>query len=163
MRTCDQCDQPAVYQDVRIVNGIHNTIHLCQEHAIEAGLEVHDADFSILLHIQHGGTDNPSIKSCPDCGMNIPKYKETSLLGCPTCYETFRDQLIHVIARVQDNHIQHVGHSPKQLTTDMQRNLQIRRLLKELESEVNKENYEGAAKLRDQLKDLYECDDPNET
>ena len=92
----------------------------------------------------------------------IARYKEVSLIGCPACYETFKEQLRPVIARVQDNYVQHVGHSPKQIATDMQRNIQIRKLLKELEVAVNKENYEIAASLRDQIKGLHESDEKNE-
>ena len=163
MDTCDLCNEPAVYHDVRIVEGVHNTVNLCKEHAIEAGIEVQDMDFSVVLQIQPSSTEQPDIKACPDCGMTIPKYKETALLGCSTCYETFKEKLLQVIARVQDNHVQHVGNSPKQITPSMKRTLQIRQLLKELNSAVTRENYENAAKLRDQLKALYESGNTDET
>ena len=162
MQTCDLCDQPAICHDVRIVKGMHNTVHLCREHAIEAGLDVEDNEISVVLNIEQVDSTRPTPKACPDCGMTIARYKEVSLIGCPACYETFKEQLLPVIARVQDNHVQHVGHSPKQIATDMQRNIQIRKLLKELEVAVNKENYEIAASLRDQIKDLHESDEENE-
>ena len=92
MPTCDLCDQPAVYHDVRIVDGAHNTVHLCQEHAIEAGLSTGVIDLSVVLHIPTTGGGHAGPTACPDCGLTIAQYKKTGLLGCPTCYETFQEQ-----------------------------------------------------------------------
>ena len=162
MTTCDLCDQPAIYHDVRIVNGVHETLNLCQEHAIEAGVNLGPIDISIVLNLPHVGIGSGNVNSCHDCGMTIAQYKETSLLGCPTCYETFKEQLAHIIKSVQDNHYQHIGRAPSQITEDFGRHLQIRRLLKQLESAVNKEEYEQAAKIRDQLRELHEAGEHHE-
>ncbi|MFT4594090.1 MAG: protein arginine kinase activator [Phycisphaerales bacterium] len=151
MPTCDQCNQPAVYHDVRIVDGVHNTTHLCIEHAYEAGVDLGPVDISSVLQ---SAAPSESIKSCSDCGMTIPQYKTNSLLGCPACYETFRQELTPVIAKVQNTHTQHVGRSPNQTTVDMDRQLQIRRLLQQLDSAVHLEQYEDAAHLRDKLREL---------
>ena len=48
------------------------------------------------------------------------------------------------------------------MSVDLNRNLQIRRLLKKLESAVSQEQYEQAATLRDQLRDLHESGDQHE-
>ncbi|MDP7006492.1 MAG: UvrB/UvrC motif-containing protein [Phycisphaerales bacterium] len=162
MTTCDLCDQPAIYHDVRIVNGVHETLHLCQEHAVEAGINLGPIDISVVLNMPHLSQGSDTIKSCPDCGMTIAQYKETSLLGCPTCYETFAEQLEHIIKSVQDNHTQHIGRAPTQVSNDMCRHLQIRRLLTELESAVSQEEYEQAALLRDQLRELHDAGDKYE-
>ncbi|MBC8421498.1 UvrB/UvrC motif-containing protein [bacterium] len=162
MTTCDKCEKPAIYHDVRIVNGIHNTTHLCADHAIEKGINLGPIDLSIVL--QETGTvlSNDNMKCCEDCGMTIAQYKENSLLGCPTCYETFKEELEHIISKVQDNHTQHVGRAPSQTTFEQNRHLQIRRLLKKLETAVHKEEYEEAAVLRDQLRDLHDASDHHE-
>jgi protein arginine kinase activator len=162
MTTCDHCDQPAIYHDVRIEKGVHTTLNLCQEHAIEAGINVSPVDLSLVLNVAATFSEMPSSKSCPDCGMTISQYKETSLLGCPTCYETFSDQLAHIIASVQDNHIQHVGRAPTTANADLSRHLTVRRLLKELEKAVTQEQYEEAAVLRDELRKLHEGGNANE-
>ena len=100
MTTCDLCENPAVYHDVRIVNNVPNTVHLCKEHAIEAGLDLAQNEFSVVLKIQHNAPSQ--VKSCPDCGMTIADYKKATLLGCPQCYETFSSELDGVIKRVQN-------------------------------------------------------------
>jgi protein arginine kinase activator len=162
MTTCDLCDKPAIYHDVRIVNNVHSTTHLCADHAIKAGFDVGPVDLSLAFTISDGNTEETTAKSCPDCGMTIAQYKKSSLLGCPTCYETFKEELLPIINKVQNNNSQHVGRAPSQMNVDVNRHLQIRRLLKKLESAVSQEQYEQAATLRDQLKDLHESGDHHE-
>ncbi len=162
MTTCDKCDKPAIYHDVRIVNGVHDTTHLCADHAIEAGVNLGPVDLSIVLQDACTLFSSENAKSCEDCGMTILQYKENSLLGCSTCYETFQEELEHIIAKVQDNHTQHVGRAPAQTSVEQNRHLLIRRLLKKLESAVHEEEYEEAAVLRDQLRELHDSQEHNE-
>jgi protein arginine kinase activator len=157
MTTCDKCDQPAIYHDVRILNGVHNTTHLCATHAIEAGINLGPIELSLSFSESDSSSIQDNSPACPDCGMTIAQYKEVSLLGCPTCYETFETELEMIIAKVQDNHTQHVGRSPSGSNTQINRHLQIRRLLKQLESAVFKEEYEEAAQLRDQLREIHQA------
>ena len=163
MTTCDYCDQDAVYHDVQIKNGVHNTQNLCKQHATEAGFLIDSVDLSIVLNI--GESDLPSKSravACSDCGMTIAQYKEKSLLGCPTCYETFRNKLKHIIAEVQDNHLQHIGRAPSSEGVDVNRHLEVLRLLKKLDKAVNQEEYEQAATLRDQIRELHDGDELHE-
>ncbi len=162
MTTCDLCDKPAIYHDVRIVNGVHDTTHLCADHAIQSGINLGPVDLSIVLNISESQPQQGSGNSCADCGMTISQYKNTSLLGCPTCYETFNEELASIIANVQDNHTQHIGRAPSQSNMNLDRHLQIRRLLKQLESAVNQEEYEHAAELRDKLRELHNAGESHE-
>tara|TARA_B100000959_G_scaffold278097_1_gene335793 strand:+ start:177 stop:668 length:492 start_codon:yes stop_codon:yes gene_type:complete len=162
MTTCDYCDQPAIYHDVRIENGVHTTLNLCQEHATEAGISLGPIDLSIVLNVDATFPEMQDQTSCPDCGMTIAQYKESSLLGCPTCYKRFEEQLAHVIANVQDNHTQHVGRAPSTASEDLSRHLTVRRLLKQLEKAVTQEQYEEAAVLRDELRKLHEGGTPSD-
>ena len=159
MSTCDYCDQPAIFHDVQIVNGVHSTKNLCQAHAVAEGIQVAPLDLSLVLNLQIQEHTEQEIAQCPDCGMTIAQYKEAGLLGCPTCYETFADHLEHIIARVQDNHSQHIGRSPCTEGTDIGRHLEVRRLLKQLDTAVTQEDYENAANLRDRIRELHEGGD----
>ena len=40
MRKCDQCDKPAVVHEVTNKNGVHKEVHLCEDHAEEAGVQM---------------------------------------------------------------------------------------------------------------------------
>ncbi|MBC8309507.1 MAG: UvrB/UvrC motif-containing protein [Phycisphaerales bacterium] len=162
MTSCDHCDKPAIYHDVRIANGVHNTTHLCAEHAMEAGVSLGPIDLSVVLHSTENAISGDISKACPDCGMTVAQYKKTSLLGCPSCYQTFSDELNSIITQVQNNNTQHIGRAPAQASVDLTRHLQIRRLLKKLESAVSQEEYEQAAILRDKLRELHTSGEPNE-
>jgi protein-arginine kinase activator protein McsA len=35
---CDHCDKPAVVHEVTVKNGVKSEVHLCHEHALEAGV-----------------------------------------------------------------------------------------------------------------------------
>jgi|TARA_B100001964_G_scaffold240573_1_gene310687 protein arginine kinase activator len=122
---------------------------------MEAGISLGPIDLSVVLHSNEGAIAGDTSKACQDCGMTIAQYKKTSLLGCPTCYQTFCDELKSIITQVQNNNIQHIGRAPAQATVDLNRHLQIRRLLKKLESAVSQEEYEQAAILRDKLRELH--------
>ena len=155
MTKCDLCNQPAVYHDIRIVDDVHNTVHLCQQHAIEQGIDIGDANANISVVLEIQDATQTSIKQCP-CGMTISKYKKHSLLGCPRCYETFKDQITTVIASVQDSRTEHVGKSPKKINSNSERKIIVRRLRQELDRAINKEEYENAAKIRDKIERLSE-------
>ena len=163
MPSCDHCDQPAVYHDVRIINGVHNTTHLCADHAFESGMmDGGPVHFSSDFVFEESSTTQGSMKACTDCGMTIAQYKQTSFLGCPACYTTFKTELLTIIAQVQDKHTQHIGRAPSQSNVDLDRHLQIRRLLRKLQSAVNQEQYEDAAELRDQLRELHDSGEQHE-
>ncbi|MBC8202414.1 MAG: UvrB/UvrC motif-containing protein [Planctomycetes bacterium] len=160
MTTCDYCKRPAIYHDTRVSNGITKTVSLCEDHAKEAGIDIGPDGISISLTPEMMGfTFTPSISTCPDCGMALADYKEKALLGCPECYVTFKEQLIPVIANLQEKHTQHVGRSPRRASADIDRHIAIRRLLSDLERAVTQEAYEEAADIRDTLRDLHQKDD----
>ena len=157
MTKCDLCTNPAEFHDVQITNGVHKTTNLCRKHAEEAGFNLGKIDVSIVLEMDSSNMkESPVVLACPDCNYTIAQYKETSLLGCPTCYKTFANQLKHVISNVQDAHIHHIGRAPAE-SKSINRHLEVRRLLKQLDQAVNHEKYEQAADIRDKIRELHDC------
>ena len=71
------------------------------------------------------------------------------MLGCPDCYETFERQLTPMIERAQNGGTSHAGKCPRRVGVSLDRQLQIQRLIKEMEDAVAAEQYERAAELRD--------------
>ncbi len=160
MTTCDYCDRPAIYHDTRVLNGETKTLSLCEDHAKEVGIDIGPNGISITLASEKMGFSfTPSVSTCPDCGMTLTHYKEKTLLGCPECYITFKEQLLPIIANLQEKQTQHVGRSPKRASADVDRHIAIRRLLTDLERAVTQEAYEEAADIRDSLRELHQKDD----
>ncbi|MDP7009452.1 MAG: UvrB/UvrC motif-containing protein [Phycisphaerales bacterium] len=163
MTRCDLCNKPAVYHDTRIYNGVTKTTNLCEEHAREAGVDISPHGFSISISPESlGFSQKPAILACPDCGLTLADYKESSLLGCPECYNSFGEKLLTLISSMQENHTKHVGRAPRRANPTVSRHIAIRSLLADLEKALNHEAYEEAAAIRDTLKELHNKGESNE-
>ena len=155
---CDECDKPAVVHEVTIRNGVKREMHLCAEHAAEAGLVVHDSvPIDQMLQqfmVSHAGGSKKKQKACPRCGLTWGRFRKTTTLGCPTCYEAFLDELVPLIERAHGGSSHHIGKTPASSGAALDRKREIRRLTQELEDAVAAEEYERAAQLRDRLNTL---------
>lgn len=158
VKKCDRCDKPAVVHETVLKQDVHKEVHLCEDHAREAGISIgHPPIKQVLtqLLIQHA--DQPvriMKKSCPSCGLTFSQFRQGGTLGCPHCYQAFQDHLAPLIERAQNGGTHHVGKAPTRVAPSTSRQLQIQRLSKELDDAVRAEHYERAAKLRDRLKNL---------
>jgi protein arginine kinase activator len=91
--------------------------------------------------------------SCPRCGLRKSEFLKFKVLGCPACYETFRDILIPMI-REYHGHVEHVG---KGLSRPIKASLlrkRIKRLKEELKKAVRRESYGEAARIRDEIRKI---------
>lgn len=89
---------------------------------------------------------------CPACGTSAADFKMRHRFGCARCYETFRASLLPLLERVHDatRHegrfpAQQLGRIPPDTFADLRRRL---------EAAIQDENYEEAATLRDQLRNI---------
>ncbi|RQD67001.1 MAG: hypothetical protein D5S00_11350 [Tindallia sp. MSAO_Bac2] len=92
-------------------------------------------------------------KACPQCGQLYRHYKETGLLGCAKCYETFRPMIMPLIRRIQGSN-QHVGKVPAKTERIQRFQRRVQHLRSALKDAIRKEEYEKAAELRDQISQL---------
>ncbi|NLE60258.1 MAG: DNA helicase UvrBC, partial [Planctomycetes bacterium] len=91
---------------------------------------------------------------CPDCGITFVEFRNQGLLGCANDYEVFGRALTSVIERAQDGQTRHTGKRPGQ-TVQIDPVQQERfRLQRELREAIEREDYEQAARIRDQLGEL---------
>ena len=157
---CDQCDKPAVVHEVTMRKGVKTEIHLCHEHAQEAGVAMptHQPINQLLTQfvISHSSRSRAksSKKTCQGCGMTFTRFRQTGALGCPECYDAFEEQLTPLIERAQNGATSHRGKTPSRAGASVDRQLLITQLVKELDQAVEAEQYERAAQLRDRLRDL---------
>src|SRR2546421_9466314 len=92
-------------------------------------------------------------KKCPVCGFTQADFKKTGRLGCSGCYVTFSEGLGSLLKAMHKG-IEHVGKLPHRATRQMELSDKMRTLTNDLENAVKNENYEDAATLRDQIKQL---------
>ena len=92
-------------------------------------------------------------KKCPLCGMSLSDFHAEGKAGCPTCYETFADELEPAIGRMQGGTM-HRGKMPGGFREKNERQSRILALEEEKKEAIRAENYERAAKIRDELRSL---------
>jgi protein arginine kinase activator len=158
-RKCDRCDKPATHHSVEIIKGQKIEKHLCDEHAGAEGLAIKAVQTPIneLLTSfvkQHSGGLVQAEPVCETCGLSFGEFREHSLLGCPQCYTVFENQLSPLIERAQESASHHVGKVPHRAGDGEQRQQKLLRWRKRLADAVAAEDYEQAARLRDEIRKL---------
>jgi len=157
---CQRCKKrQATVHLTEIVKSEKREKHLCEKCAADEGVTVKQhVPLNELLSnflVAQAGAQQMADISCPECGMTFIEYRNHGLLGCPRDYDVFEKALAPMIERAHEGGTNHVGKTPKQHGSDganQERDLQ--RLRKELNAAVQREDYEKAAKLRDQLQEL---------
>lgn len=90
---------------------------------------------------------------CPSCGFSQADFKKSGRLGCPACYETFRDGLAGILKTMHKG-TRHTGKVPRALALGREVQDRLKALQHSLDEAVAVEDYEQAARLRDQIKAL---------
>jgi protein arginine kinase activator len=165
---CDRCDKPAVVHEVTVKSGVKSEVHLCHDHAVEAGVAMptHQPINQLLTQFvisqtakgKGKGKPRPKVrtrrKTCPSCGMTFGRFRQSGTLGCPDCYQAFDERLTPLIERAQNGATHHRGKTPSRAGASVDRQLLVQQLVKELDQAVAAEQYERAAQLRDRLRNL---------
>jgi len=161
-RQCDKCDKPATTHSIKIQSGKKIEEHLCDEHAAEAGLAsktVHTPINELLTNFIKTHSGAPASREelvCDNCGLTFAEFREAALLGCPSCYTAFEPSLTPLLERAHEGGSHHVGKVPRRAGSSEQRQARLLRLRKRLDEAVGAEDYELAARLRDDIKRFEE-------
>lgn len=158
---CDHCDKPAVVHEIVIKGGDSKEVHLCSDHAIAAGyplpVEQPLADIfpklGSVAKVEAAKSKERSAK-CAACGLTFTIFRKSATLGCPACYDAFMPMIEKVIESAQDGATHHLGRTPVGgAEIERVQNLRVK-MMRDLEAAIAAEQYERAAKLRDELKAL---------
>jgi protein arginine kinase activator len=107
-------------------------------------------------------TQETSSKKCPKCDHSTLDIIKTGKLGCSYCYTAFKDELINVLYLTHSTpgspeQIIHTGKKPKKYTSSLlqeDKKVKLIKLKYKMDIAVKEEDYELAAKLRDQIKEM---------
>jgi protein arginine kinase activator len=91
--------------------------------------------------------------ACPVCGFTQADFKKSGRLGCPECYTTFGEGLAGVLKTMHKG-TRHAGKVPRALHLGRAVQDRLQTLQRNLDEAVAVENYEEAARLRDEIKAL---------
>jgi len=89
--------------------------------------------------------------------MTFDKFRDRYRLGCAVCYTTFRDKLKPILRKAH-NASAHVGKqiSQAERTAEEMDAWTLKVLQRRLQAAVEREEFEQAAGLRDQIEELKE-------
>ncbi len=160
---CDvtSCENEATVHLTEIREGKKHEMHLCERCAAEKGLPGKAPHFSIsdlLAGIasqaqeQAAKTRRGRETACA-CGTTLTQFQASGRFGCPECYSTFRDDVQGLVEKIHDSS-QHVGKVPQRVSSDISLQKDVRQLQLDLKRAIRKEDYERAAAIRDQIKQL---------
>ncbi len=155
---CEQCeDKEATVHLTQVIDGQVKKLHLCEACAADSGFEVEGSMSVTDILLGMGGgtplTAKPKAdfeRSCPNCHMRKSDFKKTGQFGCPTCYETFEDELAPLLKAMHRGD-RHIGKVPEREGLRVRVSAELARLRAALDEAVGEEQYEDAAKLRDEI------------
>ncbi|MCQ2352243.1 MAG: UvrB/UvrC motif-containing protein [Victivallaceae bacterium] len=169
---CDRCKKnEATIHIETIHNGKRVKTNLCAEcakheeaHGALAALGFNLAE--VLFQKMTGSAAAPAETAketpeshivCPVCQWTLEKIKShNGQLGCPHCYEAFAPMIEEVISKVQKGKL-HAGKRPGVIRADQgDDELKLRKLKTLLAELVRREEYEDAARCRDDIRRLEE-------
>ena len=163
---CDKCKKnPATVHMQQFVMGKKAELHLCQECMFSFNVP----DVPIALENVFKGfleqmqskifAMNPQTASvappsaCGNCGMTGEELKAGGKLGCRECYASFADEVGAILKNVQSS-TRHSGKFPKRLGKEILSMRHASDLRAKLDQAIADENFELAAKLRDEIRAL---------
>lgn len=159
MLCCICKDKNATVHLTQITGEKMQKVDLCEECAKSKGVN-DQTGFSLAdlllglgasqeLEQSAGGAE----AKCPKCGFTHADFKKSGRLGCSECYQTFSEGLGGLLKTMHKG-VRHIGKIPEGLRTRRDISEQLAALQKKLNKAIETENFEQAAQLRDEIKQL---------
>lgn len=162
---CDRCDKQATFHITERVGEQEHweERHLCEGCARDYLSKPSEADIQSTLasalaqHLKIGQTAEELAKldeqTCPMCGISFLEFRSHGRLGCAHDYVCFEPQLMPLIENIHGEK-KHSGKRPRRHAKGLDQQTKLIRLRKEMQRAVQKEDYERASQLRDEIREL---------
>lgn len=169
MKKCHICSQAAVYHVTVINQGQPKELHFCEQHfrvymqegtaSLEGVSEESEEELEASSAVEESETDD---LVCPNCGITYRQFREHGRFGCAHDYVVFEEQLMPLFQNIH-MHSEHTGKRPNKAPLDGHQQLKIVELKRNLADAISMEDYETAARLRDEISDLQQQIDAEPT
>lgn len=90
---------------------------------------------------------------CPNCGKTYYDFQKTGKFGCSECYKAFEEPIARTLRQVQASS-EHSGKIPSKSSGEIVKKRKLKDLKEKLSKAVQEENYELAAKLHKEIKEM---------
>ncbi|MCG3196499.1 MAG: UvrB/UvrC motif-containing protein [Candidatus Omnitrophica bacterium] len=164
-KICQVCQQKvAKIHITQIHQGQVHEFHICQECARENNVSGPEMKPVFTPEFLGGGIPGEEaarpgaveeVKTCPSCGQTYRGFRESGRLGCCRCYDTFAEELEPLLRKVQGG-VRHIGKTPRRESVPEPRDStpRIEAMREKLRLAVSEEDFETAARLRDEIRNL---------
>ena len=105
-----------------------------------------DGVFTPVMHVKES-------KKCPRCGSRWEDIKRSGKFGCDECYKTFYEGAKATLKQTHSA-TEHTGKIPSKSGAEVKAKRRLAELKTQLKDAVDSENYELAAKLHNEIKEL---------
>jgi len=170
---CDFCKKNiAIVHLLRVQNDNVEKVNICSECARDFSFFSEDdfyKDLSNILskifqsdqgsvyngkvHQSLGNIEVKKNKSCPFCRTDLKAIKKSGKMGCPHCYNEFRSVILPIIKAIHQD-VEYRGKIPEYIPRKIKLEKSISDLRNRLNREIFVENFEEAARIRDEIKQL---------
>jgi len=156
---CEQCGKNLATTHVHtVINGVSTQKNLCTYCAVADGYAgLHSGNLMNMLSTVFGESldahSSSNEKRCSCCGATFSDIVESGRAGCADCYRVFGPQLMSSLQRLHGK-TKHVGKVPQSASGELKIAACLQKLKDELANAVANEEFENAAKLRDQIKQI---------
>jgi len=158
---CDICTKKkATVHLTEIVDEQMSEMHLCEECAREKSVQM-EQQFGLadlLAGLSDFGKQVKDVEKvnlkCSKCGMSYEDFRKFGRLGCGDCYQGFEAHLSTLLKKIHgSNH--HLGKTPIKLPATQKKKIETLQDLKsKLMQAIQIEDFELAANLRDQIREI---------
>jgi len=158
MKKCRRCTKPATLHVTEIREGEAAIVHLCDTCAreyLEPSADNENptmaADLASKLDELMGDSNSPA--SCPNCGISFSEFRESGRFGCSQDYTEFMTELLPLLENIHED-VEHKGKRPRSTVVGTQEQGQLIQLRNAQRNAIEEEDYETAARLRDEIAGL---------
>jgi len=160
---CDRCGKKeATVRYEENINGERKKINLCNECSKHLGiLNMNFMDNMFMSFFDEPlsiGIGKVKEYKCNKCGYTFSDYANTGLLGCSECYNTFKEKLEPVLKKLHGKSY-HIENKKTYVKNSNKANNKLDELKYKLKECIEKEEYEKAAVIRDEIKKLNQRGD----
>lgn len=156
---CSICKaKPATVHLTKIEGDKMQKVDLCEECAKDKG--VNDSTFALADMLLGLGASQEIEQAaggvelkCPHCGFTQADFKKSGRLGCSECYQTFAEGLEGLLKSMHKG-TRHAGKVPEGRRQRLDLSERLSALQQKLAKAIEEENFEQAALLRDEIKQM---------
>ena len=170
---CQNCQQrEAAVHLTKIVNGEGMQMSLCHECAQKIqGISFYPGMATEFLQALFGmNSVNQSEQTistadqekCPGCGRTFTQLQQAGRMGCGQCYDRFESKIEPILRQIHGGGV-HVGKVPIRCAASIRNKQDLARLRGKLQELIQKEEFEEAAEVRDQIRELEKLAGGEET